>query len=168
MLELRLHAMQMAQYNLWMNNKLLHAAALLTDEQRKKNLGAFFGSLHGTFNHLLAADRIWMARFTASHHGVSQLNDILYDDFELFRAARREMDAKLIDWASALKNPVPEYLEYHKVSGTKDLVSLPYATCVVHWFNHQTHHRGQASTLMMQLGLDPGVTDLIAMPIATS
>jgi uncharacterized damage-inducible protein DinB len=157
----------MAQYNLWMNNKLLNAAALLTDEQRKKNLGAFFGSLHGTFNHLLATDRIWMARFTNSHHGVSQLNEILYEDFELFRAARREMDIKLIDWATAITSPEPELLQYQKMSGTNDLVSLPYATCVVHWFNHQTHHRGQASNLMMQLGLDPGVTDLISMPVKT-
>jgi uncharacterized damage-inducible protein DinB len=163
-MNLRDHAMLMARYNHWMNNKLLNAAALLSDEQRKNDLGAFFGSLHGTFNHLLATDRIWMARFTDSDHGVKALDDELYSDFELLRAARKEMDFKIFEWAKALPDPIPELLHYKKMSGMQTQVSLPFETCAIHWFNHQTHHRGQISTLMMQLGLDPGVTDLISMP----
>jgi uncharacterized damage-inducible protein DinB len=162
-MNLRSHAMQMAQYNHWMNNKLLNAAALLSDADRKKNVSAFFGSFHGTMNHILATDRIWMARFTASDHGVQTLADILYDDYILFRTARKEMDKKIIDWARSLIEP-PEHLTYNKMSGMKEEVTLEFNTCVVHWFNHQTHHRGQATTVLMQLGLDPGATDLIAMP----
>ncbi len=163
---IKAYTMQMARYNQWMNNKLYLASALLTDEQRKRNLGAFFGSLHGTFNHLLAGDRIWMSRFTASDHGVAKLNDVLYDDFNLLRAARAEMDERIVEWAAELSEPTPETLTYKKMSGLKEEVQSSYTTCVLTWFNHQTHHRGQATTLMLQLGLDPGVTDLIAMPVA--
>jgi uncharacterized damage-inducible protein DinB len=158
------HATQMAKYNQWMNTKLYGAAALLTDEQRKRDLGAFFGSLHGTFNHLLATDRIWLSRFEDTRNGVTALNEILYTDYELLSAARREMDKRINEWVLTLKLPTPETLTYRKMSGMQAEVSLPFDTCVVHWFNHQTHHRGQATALMMQLGLDPGVTDLIAMP----
>jgi uncharacterized damage-inducible protein DinB len=154
----------MAKYNQWMNTKLYGAAALLTDEQRKRDLGAFFGSLHGTFNHLLATDRIWLSRFEDTRNGVTALNEILYTDYELLSAARREMDKRINQWVLTLKHASPETLSYRKMSGMQAEVSLPFDTCVVHWFNHQTHHRGQATALMMQLGLDPGVTDLIAMP----
>ncbi len=154
----------MAKYNQWMNTKLYGAAALLTDEQRKRDLGAFFGSLHGTFNHLLATDRIWLSRFEDTRSSVTALNEILYTDYELLGAARREMDKRINEWILTLKHSFPETLTYRKMSGMQAEVSLPFDTCVVHWFNHQTHHRGQATALMMQLGLDPGVTDLIAMP----
>ena len=163
-MKLRTHALRMATYNSWMNTKLLNASALLSDEKRKKNVGAFFGSLHGTFNHLVAADRIWLSRFTHSHHGVQALNEELYADFETLRAARNELDKKITAFARSIPDEPPQELTYEKMSGLKQTVVLNYETCVVHWFNHQTHHRGQATTIMMQLGLDPGVTDLIAMP----
>jgi uncharacterized damage-inducible protein DinB len=163
-MNLHAYATQMARYNQWMNTKLFGAAALLTDEQRKRDQGAFFGSLHGTFNHLLATDRIWLSRFEDTRNGVTALNEILYHDFELLSAARREMDKRIIDWVLTLKVAYADSLTYRKMSGMQAEVSLPFETCVVHWFNHQTHHRGQATTLLMQLGLDPGVTDLAVMP----
>lgn len=163
-MKLRTHALRMAAYNHWMNTKLLNAAALLSDEQRKKNVQAFFSSLHGTFNHLIASDRIWLSRFTHSHHGVQALNEELYTDFQTLRAARNELDAKISGFAQSIPDEPPQELTYQKMSGMKETLVLDYETCVVHWFNHQTHHRGQATTIMMQLGLDPGVTDLISMP----
>jgi uncharacterized damage-inducible protein DinB len=38
----------------------------------------------------------------------------------------------------------------------------PAWIALTHFFNHQAHHRGQVTTLLMQAGVDPGVTDLIA------
>jgi uncharacterized damage-inducible protein DinB len=158
-----------ARYNAWMNDKLYAAAATLADEQRKRALGAFFGSLHGTLNHLMVGDLGWMSRFAPQAifpidiGALRSLDQILFDDFEAMRAARVALDQITSDWAQSVNaETLNGTLTYRRISGQK--VSAPYAIAAMHFFNHQTHHRGQASTLLTQLGADIGVTDLIMMP----
>jgi uncharacterized damage-inducible protein DinB len=158
-----------ARYNRWMNDKLYALAATLTDETRKRELGAFFKSIHGTLNHLLIADRVWLARFKgetlpAGHvgpGGIRALDQELYVDFNDLRRGRAHTDDELAAWATAL---TPEQLAAPLIylrRGQK--LESPLWWAVAHLFNHQTHHRGQITTLLTQQGQDIGVTDLFAM-----
>ena len=159
----------LARYNRWMNDKLYALAATLSDEARQRDRGAFFKSIHGTFNHLLLADRIWLARFAGTSvpdgfmgpGGIRSLDQELYPDFAELRRERGRTDDDLSAWVEGL---TPERLAAPLVymrRGQKEEFPLWWA--VSHLFNHQTHHRGQVTTLLMQQGVDPGVTDLVAM-----
>ena len=159
----------LARYNRWMNDKLYRLAATLDDEARKRDCGAFFRSIHGTFNHLLLADRIWLARFTGvtvpdgflAPGGIRSLDQELYVDFEDLRRERAVTDDELSAWISGLTSErLGGPLVYMRLG--KRLES-PLWWAVAHLFNHQTHHRGQLTTLFKQQGCDPGVTDLFAM-----
>jgi uncharacterized damage-inducible protein DinB len=162
----------LGRYNTWMNEKLYAAAATLDDEARKCDLGAFFGSLHGTLSHILWADRIWLWRFTKDPDiGESRDRDgnvipigmhdqILYADFDDLRRERAKTDRHIEAWVDgftpeALAGPIA----YSSASGGRR--EHPLWQAVTHFFNHETHHRGQATTLLMQLGRDPGVTDFM-------
>jgi uncharacterized damage-inducible protein DinB len=157
----------MAEYNRWMNEKVYAACAELPDAERRRDHGAAFGSISGTLNHLLWGDRAWMARFTGRSVSLPALGEELYDTFEELRTAREEMDREILAWAEEL---TPGWLgapfEFHSRVYDRRWV-LPAWTLVVHMFNHQTHHRGQLTTLLHQLGLDPGVTDIPWLPSLT-
>jgi len=162
-----LHAL--SRYNRWMNDKLYGVAATLSDEERKRDRGAFFKSIHGTFNHLLVADRIWLGRFKGvpltgqdlGPGGIRALDQELYADFEELRQQRARTDDELSAWVAEL---TAERLAAPLVFIRR---GQPHASplwgLVAHLFNHQTHHRGQITTLLNQFGRDPGVTDLFAM-----
>lgn len=158
------HFRFLAGYNAWINDKLYAACASVPDRERKSDRGAFFGSLHGTLNHLLLADRIWMGRFENEPYTVSGLDAELYADFAQLRAARVAEDKRILRWT--------EQLDDHTLAGTLRYTSIVnpaprayvYWQAVTHFFNHHTHHRGQATTLLTQMGVDYGVTDMIGMP----
>ncbi len=152
-----------ARYNRWMNEKIYALCAeRLDDAARKLDRGAFFGSIHRTLNHLLLADRVWLGRFTGQPFTFGGLDQELYAEFETLRAERQKTDAELSAWVEGLDDAALEgRLEYKTSRG--DLMSHPLWWAISHCFNHQTHHRGQVTTLLMQAGVDPGVTDLVAM-----
>ncbi|MBX3128901.1 MAG: damage-inducible protein DinB [Polyangiaceae bacterium] len=159
----------LARYNRWMNDKLYGRAATLSDEARKRDGGAFFKSIHGTFNHILLADRIWLSRFTGvtvpdglmGPGGIRSLDQELFVDFEELRRERATTDDELSAWVAELTH---ERLAAPLVFVRRGQRSeSPLWWAVAHVFNHQTHHRGQITTLLTQLGCDPGVTDLVAM-----
>jgi uncharacterized damage-inducible protein DinB len=157
-------ARTLAAYNRWMNERLYALCAGLSDEERKRERGAFFRSIHGTLNHLLLGDRVWLGRFLGAPFAVASLDQELYADFAELRAERERTDREIAAWAGALApadfagtlrytsflNPAPR--------------SYPFWVAATHFFNHQAHHRGQLTTLLMQAGVDPGVTDLIWLP----
>jgi len=157
-----------ARYNRWMNDKLYALVATLSDEARKRDCGAFFKSIHGTLNHLLVTDRVWLARFeglTAPDGfmapGIVALDQELYEDFEELRRERGLTDDQLSAWVAGL---TPERLAAPLVFIRRGhRLETPLWGTVAHLFNHQTHHRGQLTTLLSQQGHDPGVTDLFAM-----
>jgi uncharacterized damage-inducible protein DinB len=157
------HYCEMGRYNRWMNEKLYALAGDLSDEERKRPMGAFFGSLHGTFNHLLLSDRAWLARFgVGTRPEVKSLADELYSDFDDLRRERAATDAAIEDYFNGLApEQLASTLVYRTSKGAP--MSHPLWIALSHWLNHQTHHRGQATTLFMQLGRDPGVTDALVL-----
>lgn len=158
------YARTMASYNRWMNDRLYDAAASLPDTARKRDVGAFFKSVHGTLNHLLLADRLWMGRFTGEPYAVRSLDEELYADFATLRAEREREDERIIDWVETLTpQDLDGELSYASAVNPRPR-RYPLWFAVSHFFNHQTHHRGQVTTLLTQQGGDPGVTDLIWLP----
>lgn len=154
----------MASYNQWMNQRLYALCADIPDSTRKADVGAFFKSIHGTLNHLLYGDRAWLGRFTHQPFALPRLGEDIYDNFDELRHARVEMDQHLCDWAANLSS---EWLSqpFTYTSGVDGKTrALPAWLLVTHLFNHQTHHRGQLTTLLSQLGYDPGATDLPWLP----
>ncbi|MHB1565835.1 MAG: DinB family protein [Acidiferrobacter sp.] len=158
------YAHTMAHYNRWMNQRLYATCATLTDAERKRDVGAFFHSVHGTLNHILLADRVWMGRFAGQTPGFSSLDQELYADFATLRAERERDDDAIMAWASALSED--DFSRTLSFTGVTDpeIRSYPWGLVVIHFFNHQTHHRGQITTLLTQLGIDPGITDLLRAP----
>jgi uncharacterized damage-inducible protein DinB len=162
------HARTMAAYNRWMNERLYALCAGLSDSERKRDRGAFFKSVHGTLNHLLYGDRSWMSRFTGRDLGWKGPADELYADFGELRSARAGLDRMIEEWTAQLdvRWLAQDFTYTSRIDGRTR--TLPAWLLVVHMFNHQTHHRGQLTTLLSQLGLDPGVTDLPWLPELTS
>lgn len=159
----------LARYNRWMNDRLYELAASLSDDIRKRDCGAFFRSIHGTLNHLLLTDRVWLARFKGvtipdnfmGPGGILSLDQELYSDFTVLRQERILTDEELSTWvAQVTHDQLAEPLVYMR-RGQRTVSPLWWS--LIHLFNHQTHHRGQITTLLNQLGSDPGVTDLVAM-----
>jgi uncharacterized damage-inducible protein DinB len=140
-----------AGYNAWCNERLYDAAATLSDADYRADRGAFFKSLHGTLNHLLVADRIWMRRFTGVGQLPPALDAILYDDFEALRAARRAQDTLIKRYIDRLSEAdLLGTLRYRTVTNPQD-IEQPLSPALDHFFNHQTHHRGQAHALLSSI-----------------
>ncbi|MDB5972156.1 MAG: damage-inducible protein DinB [Hydrocarboniphaga sp.] len=159
----RAYAITMARYNRWMNARLYACAERLSDEQRRQDRGAFFKSLHGTLDHLISGDTMWMYRFT----GRSIENLTLggrFDTFAEMRAHRESLDQEISAWAATVDSTwlASDFAYYSKAYDMH--YTKPAWLLVTHFFNHQTHHRGQATTLLMQFGIDPEATDLPVMP----
>lgn len=153
----------MAEYNHWMNHKLYGICADIPDEIRRADRGAFFKSIHGTLNHLLFGDRVWLGRFL-NEPFPAKVGEDLYTDFDQLRQEQSITDRQILDWVGQLS---PTWLEqtltYTSAIDGKTR-TLPNWLLVTHLFNHQTHHRGQLTTLLFQLGYDPGINDLPWLP----
>jgi len=165
------HARTMAVYNRWMNERLYAVCAPIPDAERKSDRGAFFKSIHGTLNHLLFGDRAWLGRFLGADRNDSngrfyilRTDYILFDDFDALRAERAWLDGEIERWAAGL-TAVWLAADFTWTSGIDGKTrTFPGWLLATHMFNHQTHHRGQLTTLLMQLGVDPGATDIPWMP----
>lgn len=168
------HFKLLANYNQWMNSNLYTAAGQLDAEALAMDRGAFFGSILGTLNHILVGDTIWLKRFAAHPHCVNALSEvvdlptptsleqIIFDDFASLAAHRRWLDQKIIDWIEDLSDGDLDFVIGY--GNSKGVVSnKKYSSLILHFFNHQTHHRGQVSTLLSQAGINIGVTDLLAL-----
>ena len=141
-----------ADYNRWANERLYEAAAKLPDTDFRADKGAFFGSLHGTMNHLLVADRIWLRRFTEAGPEHARLNEIAYDALPDLQAARMAEDERIIAYVESLTDAdLAGTFTYRRASdNTKH--TQPRWSGLAHFFNHQTHHRGQAHALLTIAG----------------
>ena len=145
------HHQMFGHYNAWANTRLYDAAAALSDEQYRADRGAFFKSVHGTLNHLLATDRIWMQRFTGTGTAPDRLDAILFETFGELRAAREAEDRRIVDYVDSLDDArIAGSIRYRRVS-TPEVFEQALAPALAHWFNHQTHHRGQVHTLLTGL-----------------
>ena len=164
----------LASYNEWMNAKVYAAAATMPYEELVAERGAFFGSILRTLNHIVVGDRIWLRRFAShpSNHVALKplsvlpqprsLDEVLYLNFDELAEHRRMLDGVIKNWAESLgEDDLNHVLHY---TTTKGVIGMKrFSSLVMHFFNHQTHHRGQVSTLLYQAGKDVGVTDLLAL-----
>ncbi|MER8827165.1 DinB family protein [Mesorhizobium sp. M0938] len=149
---MRQHFMMFAAYNQWANSRIYDAATDLDEEEFHRNVGAFFGSMMGTLNHILTADRIWMRRFTGEGDAPARLDTILHRALPGLRLAREAEDKRIIDWVGALSDKaLSGRFSYMTVSDMRT-VSQRLAPALDHFFNHQTHHRGQAHVILTVLG----------------
>jgi uncharacterized damage-inducible protein DinB len=141
-----------AGYNAWANERLYEAASKLSDADYRADRGAFFKSVHGTLNHLLVADRIWMQRFTGTGAAPNKLDAVLFDQFAPLREARRTEDTRISQFCSTLTDErLTQELTYRTNVNVTTIVQ-PFAPALDHFFNHQTHHRGQAHALLTAIG----------------
>ena len=140
-----------AGYNAWCNERLYDAAALVSDADYRADRGAFFKSLHGTLNHILVADRIWMRRFTGVGERPPSLDAILYEDFAALRAARRSQDVLIARYIDNLDDERLAGSLTYKTVVNPQTIEQPLAPALDHFFNHQTHHRGQAHALLTSI-----------------
>lgn len=168
------HFALLAKYNTWMNAKMYEAAATLPSEALNADRGAFFGSLIGTLNHIVAGDTIWLQRFATHPAPFAALDpiralarpaalDALFStDLARLREHRNMLDSVIEQWVASLtETDLRHVLHYQNSKGVVSDKRLSFL--LLHFFNHQTHHRGQASTLLSQAGVDIGVTDLLAL-----
>lgn len=153
----------LARYNRWMNGKLYQICDAMSDEERKHDRKAPFRSIHGTFNHLLLTDRIWLGRFQHQPFAAISLDQELYSDWKELRVERNRTDEKIEAWVASLNEEVlAASLTFTRLSDPQPYTFLLWQ-CALHLFNHQTHHRGQITALIEQAGYDCGVTDLPVM-----
>lgn len=137
-----------AGYNAWANDRLYDAATTLSDTDYRADRGAFFKSVHGTLNHLIVADRIWMYRFTGEGEVPSKLDAILFDDLASLRRARQAEDRRISQYVESLDDAkLAGQFTYRTITRPTTIVQ-PLAPALDHFFNHQTHHRGQIHCLL--------------------
>jgi uncharacterized damage-inducible protein DinB len=158
---MRSRYVMLARYNRWTNDRLYDAAAQLSDADYRADRGAFFKSVHGTLNHLLVGDRIWMQRFTGTGTAPDRLDVILYDDFQALRAARRDEDERIVRHVEGLSNADLAGRIRYRTIVQPATIEQELASALDHFFNHQTHHRGQAHCLLMAITGDCPSFDLI-------
>lgn len=165
----------MAEYNRWMNERVYEAAAKLDHATLIADKGAFFGSILATLNHIAVADSIWLHRFAQHPASFSALGAIdafpqptsltqsLAPDLAALRHYRQQLDALVEHWVAELTaEHLAADITYANLAGVG--THKNFSLLLQHFFNHQTHHRGQVTTLLFQAGVDVGATDLLAMP----
>jgi uncharacterized damage-inducible protein DinB len=158
------HSQLMAKYNEWMNSRMYALCASLPDAELHRDRSAFFKSIYGTLNHIAYGDLAFMSRFTGNPSVVPDPGADLFGTFSRLRSERATLDNRILVWSESL---TPTWLEEpltytSKIDGKTRTV--PRWVLVTHMFNHQTHHRGQVTTLLSQMGLDVGTTDIPFMP----
>ena len=145
------HYAMFAGYNAWANSRLYDAAGELSDADYRADHGVFFRSMHGTLNHLLVTDLIWMGRFTGESGAPESLDAILHANLAALRAAREAQDRRIVAYVDGLDDArLAGAIRYRRVSTPEEFVQ-PLSPALDHWFNHQTHHRGQAHAILTGL-----------------
>lgn len=158
------HCLLMARYNEWMNARLYALCATLPEAELVKDRGAFFKSIYLTLNHIAYGDLAFLSRFTGVPAVIPDPAVALFSSFAELRVERQTLDARLSAWAPSL---TPEWLAEPLTYASKidgKVRTVPKWVLVTHMFNHQTHHRGQVTTLLSQMGIDMGSTDIPFMP----
>ncbi|MBR1153844.1 DinB family protein [Bradyrhizobium sp. JYMT SZCCT0428] len=152
---------QLAAYNKWANARLYAAVLDLSETSYRLHIGVFFGSLHGTLNHLLLMDRLWLKRLTGEGDQPNRLDDIVYEDRMELTRARIAEDERLITLIEKYDEAALRGLHSYKTTSGMPQ-SQVLGDILMHLFNHQTHHRGQAhACLSILTGAEPPSLDLL-------
>lgn len=153
------HFRMLVRYNTLANRRLYDSCARLPKAEYKKPRESFFTSIMGTLNHLMVGDRIWLARFAGKEVSSTKLDAVLYEDFTELRTAREAEDACIEELASGMDG---EFLQgsVRYVNNEGRTLEAPRGLLMAHFFNHQTHHRGQVHDMLCQTEVAPPVLDL--------
>lgn len=151
----------MARFNAWVNERLYACIASLPDADYRKDRKAYFGSIHNTLNHLLVVDRTWTSRIKGVDHGIKSLDQILYDDFERLRAARKIEDAALIELVDGLSDGALRRPVTYRTMALDGSFTNRCDRILITLFNHQTHHRGQIHAMLTQQDINLPPLDVI-------
>jgi uncharacterized damage-inducible protein DinB len=147
------------EYGAWVNQRLLEAAAALTEEQFTRQVLPGFGSVHLTLVHLLGAEVLWFARWQG------QSPKTMLSRQELPAApAIRERWAELIDERRAYFAALDEAelaATLHWTNTRGQSYALPRWQVMLHCANHSTHHRSEVAAMLTKLGHEPDSTDLL-------
>lgn len=168
------HIRLMAAYNQWMNASLYEVASTLPADSLARDRGAFFKSIMGTLNHLVVGDTIWLQRFATHPVGYAalepikllasptRLDDALFSELDELSDHRKFIDQTIVDWAGSIgEADLDHVLQYQNTAGLSH--NRQFYPLLIHFFNHQSHHRGQVTTLLTQAGVEVGATDLLAL-----
>lgn len=157
------HFEQFASYNRWANARLYEAALALAETDYRRDVGVFFGSMHGTLNHLLVTDRMWMKRLTGEGEHPNRLDAIMYEDRSRLALARAEEDDRIVKFIASMdEGAIGGMLKYANSTGRQ--FEQPRAEILAHWFNHQTHHRGHAHAILsIVTRREPPSLDMVGM-----
>jgi uncharacterized damage-inducible protein DinB len=148
---MKAHFAMLARYNEWANRRLYDAAAKLSDADYRAEKGAFFGSVHRTLNHILVGDRIWMRRFTGEGPTYAKLDAVPCADLATLRGEREAEDRRIVAYVDGLdETRLAANFSYVPITNPAP-VTQPLAPALAHFFNHQTHHRGQTHGLLTAL-----------------
>lgn len=163
---------QLALYNQWINRRIYDASGRLNTNDINSDRGAYFKSVIGTLNHILVGDIFWFKRFSQHFlplgaleyfHKIDRpesLDSIFCDSLFDLRFAREAADESIIHFSSSLTEAMlASTVVYSDSAGNE--YKKNFGCLLLHVFNHQTHHRGQVSTLLNQYGVDFGVTDML-------
>jgi uncharacterized damage-inducible protein DinB len=149
-----------ARYNAWANRRLYEVCAALSREDYRARRPSFFGSIHATLNHILVGDRVWMGRFEGVPSGIERLDQILYDELADLTPARETEDARILGFVGGLgEDAFAGTLRYRNMAGEPQ--ETPLGWTLAHFFNHQTHHRGQVHGMLSGTPVAPPSLDLI-------
>ncbi len=158
---MKAHFEMMAAYNAWANRRLYAAAGALPEADYRADLGAFFGSIHGTLNHLVVSDRLWLARFRGEAPPHARLDEIPHDDRAELRDARRALDDDIVSFAAGLtEDQIASAFTYRLLTAPGE-TTLVMGPALTHFFNHQTHHRGQVHALLTRLTGEAPPLDIV-------
>ena len=160
------HIQLMARYNRWQNESLYGAAEKLPDSERRRERGAFFGSIHGTLNHILWADQLWLQRFAGTPAPAAtsiKASPSMIDGWDDLKRQRITFDQTITKWAESVDPAwLASDLTWFSATMNRE-ITKPAWLLVTHMFNHQTHHRGQVHCMLTQSGIKPDVTDIPVM-----
>jgi uncharacterized damage-inducible protein DinB len=155
------HFVMFAHYNRWANGRVYDAVQTLDPADISRDRGAFFGSILGTLNHILVGDRLWMQRISGEPDDVpNRLDAVLFEDFAALRENRAFQDDRIVRVVENFsEDDILGLLSYRNTRG--DAFEQPLAQVLAHYFNHQTHHRGQVHHMLGETGMEPPELDLI-------
>lgn len=158
---MREHLCRTAHYNQWVNQRLYNACEQLSAEAYHQPRQAFFGSIHGTLNHILVGDRIWLARIERQPAPALKLDDQPFDDLPSLKTARIAEDDRIVMLTEGYDDDdIDASITYRTVTNPQQMTT-PLHLCWLHLFNHQTHHRGQIHDMLTQTDVAPPSLDLI-------
>lgn len=155
------HLRRMALYNRWANRRLYEACSLLAEKAYHQPRKMFFGSIHGTLNHILVADQLWLSRIEQQPTPALSLDHELHRDLDTLSRARQAEDEQMIEITKRYdEGDLKATLHYRTVVNPAE-ISTPLHLCWLHLFNHQTHHRGQIHDQLSQTEVAPPSLDLL-------